>query len=267
MDVISTDAEKVQNWLEIQPIDSIYAQLPTLLVQFFLIYHFFTLFAILRIILLILITRKNIALSKLSISALLSSVSRWSCYLSFTIIFFKIILNFLIIYLSSALVRSFSFFSINYYIILFFLQFISWNNFNFSLGVLLLQMVLPSLILCLAHAGIYRLNWSSSGLEIAKKYDLKWPCFLMKLSIVFLADSNVFLRSRLRRNSLPLSIFLRNKSKHHNLHFLVSLNLSLFNKWRLEYVHHTEIAICIWNRIQMLKVCRKGLQQVEFPSV
>ena len=103
-------------------------------------------------------------------------------------------------------------------------------SFNFSLGVLLLQMVLPSLILCLAHAGIYRLNWSSRGLGIAKKYDLKWPRFLMKLSIVFLAGSNVFLRSRLRRNSLPLSIFLRNKSKHHNLHFFVSLNLSLFNK-------------------------------------
>ena len=119
-------------------------------------------------------------------------------------------------------------------------------------------MVLPSLILCLAHAGIYRLNWSSSGLEIAKKYDLKWPRFLMKLPIVFLAGSNVLLRSRLRRNSLPLSIFLRNKSKHHNLHFFVSLNLSLFNKWRLEYVHHREIAICIWNRIQMLKVCKKG---------
>ena len=146
----------------------------------------------------------------------------------------------------SALVRSFSFlkkyFSLDFLIYwrapapespaitrlvnYFFLQFISWNNFNFSLGVLLLQMVLPSLILCLAHAGIYRLNWSSSGLEIAKKYDLKWPRFLMKLPIVFPTGSNVLLRSRLRRNSLPLCIFLRNKSKHHNLHVFFSSNLS-----------------------------------------
>ena len=133
-------------------------------------------------------------------------------------------------------------------------------SFNFSLGVLLLQMVLPSLILCLAHAGIYRLNWSSSGLEIAKKYDLKWPRFLMKLPIVFPAVSNVLLRSRLRRNSLPLSIFIRNKSKHHNLHFFVSWNLSLFNKWPLKCVYHRKFAICIWNRIWMLKVCRLGLQ-------
>ena len=99
-------------------------------------------------------------------------------------------------------------------------------SFNFSLGVLLLQMVLPSLILCLAHAGIYRLNWSSRGLEIAKKYDLKWPRFLMKLPIVFPTGSNVLLRSRLRRNSLPLCIFLRNKSKHHALHVFFSSNLS-----------------------------------------